>query len=426
MKIKRLLNFLLNPWVIFAGIVLGGLLGWYSPTVASYIAPLGSLYSSLLQMCVIPILLTAVISSLSRLFIAGGATNSIARLFFSIALGLMFASGMGILMGTLGNPGSGLQQSAQATLGTIIFEKEIAASGQDSAIEQSGLLTFLEAMIPDNIFASLSQGEQLAVLFFSMIVGVALGSIGAGMAQPVLIILEALYETFIRITSWLMYVLPLGLLCLAAGQISQLGIEILGAVLKLVCLIYLCALLLTIVYGLVIWLRVGGKPARSLRALRETMVVAIGTASSFAAIPSAMRGLKEGLHVNKDITDLVLPLGITLNPPGSVCHFALSTLFISELYGVELGINQYVIIFVGSILAGVGASGAPGIAALSMIAIILQPLGLPVDVALILLAAIDPIVDPILTAVNVHANCATTVLVAHKESQPGSVVINSR
>lgn len=426
MKIKRLLNFLLNPWVIFAGIVLGGLIGWYSPTVASYIAPLGSLYSSLLQMCVIPILLTAVISSLSRLFIAGGATNSIARLFFSIALGLMFASGMGILMGTLGNPGSGLQQSAQATLGTIIFEKEIAASGQDSAIEQSGLLTFLEAMIPDNIFASLSQGEQLAVLFFSMIVGVALGSIGAGMAQPVLIILEALYETFIRITSWLMYVLPLGLLCLAAGQISQLGIEILGAVLKLVCLIYLCALLLTIVYGLVIWLRVGGKPARSLRALRETMVVAIGTASSFAAIPSAMRGLKEGLHVNKDITDLVLPLGITLNPPGSVCHFALSTLFISELYGVELGINQYVIIFVGSILAGVGASGAPGIAALSMIAIILQPLGLPVDVALILLAAIDPIVDPILTAVNVHANCATTVLVAHKESQPGSVVINSR
>lgn len=426
MKIKRLLNFLLNPWVIFAGIVLGGLIGWYSPTVASYIAPLGSLYSSLLQMCVIPILLTAVISSLSRLFIAGGATNSIARLFFSIALGLMFASGMGILMGTLGNPGSGLQQSAQATLGTIIFEKEIAASGQDSAIEQSGLLTFLEAMIPDNIFASLSQGEQLAVLFFSMIVGVALGSIGAGMAQPVLIILEALYETFIRITSWLMYVLPLGLLCLAAGQISQLGIEILGAVLKLVCLIYLCALLLTIVYGLVIWLRVGGKPARSLRALRETMVVAIGTASSFAAIPSAMRGLKEGLHVNKDITDLVLPLGITLNPPGSVCHFALSTLFISELYGVELGINQYVIIFVGSILAGVGASGAPGIAALSMIAIILQPLGLPVDVALILLAAIDPIVDPILTAVNVHANCATTVLVAHKESQPGSVLTDYR
>jgi len=416
---KRLLNFMLNPWAILAGIVTGGLVGWYSPIAASFVAPLGSLYSSLLQMCVIPILLTAVISSLTRLFITGRATQYVTRLFVVILLGLVFASAIGMLVGVVGQPGSGLQQSAQATLGTVIFERETATSEQgEQGMGQPGLLMFFNAMIPSNIFASLSQGDQLAVLFFSMLVGIALGSTGASKAQPVLVILEALYDTFIKITGWLMYALPVGLFCLAAGQISHLGLGILSAVIKLVFLIYLCVLLLTVVYSLVIWLKLGGKITRSLTALRETMVIAIGTSSSFAAIPSAMCGLKEGLHLSREATDLVLPLGITLNPPGSVCHFALSALFIAQLYGVELGINQYAIIFIGAILAGIGASGAPGIAALSMIIIVLQPLGLPADVALILLAAIDPIIDPFLTVINVHANCATTALVAPRETLP--------
>jgi Na+/H+-dicarboxylate symporter len=413
---KRFLDLMLNPWVIVGGIVIGGLIGWYSPDFAAQIAPFGDLYISLLQMCVVPILLTAVISSLSRLFISGAATSYIGRLLITLILGLMLASAIGMLVGTIGAPGSGLQQSAQATLGTMISDSELASGQPLAEREQAGLFTFFDAMIPDNIFASLSQGERLSVLFFSIVVGVALGSVKAESVQPALAIFEAFYETFIKIIGWLMYALPVGLLCLAASQISQLGIEILGAMVKLVLLIYLCALLLMVIYSLAIWLRVGGGFLRTFLALRETLVVAIGTSSSFAAIPSALRGLKEELKINKDVTDLVLPLGITLNPPGSVFHFAISALFIADLYRVELGLDQYVLIFIGAALAGIAASGAPGVAALSMIAIILQPLGLPVDVAVILLAAIDPIIDPVLTMVNVYANCAMTVLVAKKEA----------
>jgi proton glutamate symport protein len=415
---KRYLDLMLNPWMIVAGIVAGGLIGWFNPDLAAQIAPLGDLYISLLQMCVIPILLTAVISSLTRLFMSGAGGDYIGRLLIMIILGLMLASAIGLLVGKIGAPGSGLQQSAQATLGTMISDSELTSSQPAGERNQAGLFTFFEAMIPDNIFASLSQGERLSVLFFSIVVGVALGSVGAETVRPALAIFEAFYETFIKITGWLMYALPLGLLCLTAGQISGLGLEILGAMVKLVLMIYLCALLLMISYALVIWLKVGGSIFDSFRALRETLIVALGTASSFATIPFALRGLKEGLKINKDVADLVLPLGITINPPGSVFHFALSALFIADLYGVEISLNQYFLIFIGAALAGIAASGAPGVAALSMIAIILQPLGLPVDVAVILLAAIDPIVDPVLTMVNVHANCATTAMVAKKESAP--------
>lgn len=409
---QQLLKLMLNPWVVLSGIILGGLVGWYLPGVAVHLAPLGNLYSSLLQMCVIPILLTAVISSLSRLFIFGRATNYLTKVLTTILLGLILASAVGITAGILGNPGSSLQESAQATLGTMISEYEISDNNATNGQEETGLLLFLDAMVPDNIFASLSQGERLSVLFFSMLVGIALGSTGHGMAQPVLVILEALYEAFIRIITWLMYGLPLGLFCLAAGQISDLGVEILGATIKLCLLIYLCALLLILFYTFVIAWKSGRGVIQTLFFLQETLVVAIGTSSSFAAIPSAMRSLKEEFKLSRDVTDLVLPLGVTLNPPGSVFHFALSTLFIADIYAVEMEIHHYIIIFIGAILAGIAASGAPGVAAISMIAIILQPLGLPVDVALILLVAIDPIVDPLLTTVNVHANCATTVLIA--------------
>jgi proton glutamate symport protein len=409
---RRFLNLLLNPWVILVSILAGGLIGWFSPPTAAYLAPFGDLYISLLQMCVIPILVTAVISSLTRLFITGGASEYLTRLFIAILVGLLLASAIGIAVGQVGRPGSGLKRSAQATLGTMISDYELTTSEAETQQQATGLFYFFQEMIPDNIFASLSQGERLSVLFFSIIVGIALGSVGAVTAQPVLAIFEAFYETFIKITGWLMYVLPLGLLCLAAGQIADLGVAILGAMLKLILLLYGGVLLLVVIYTLAIWLKVGGRLTKALLALRETLVVAIGTSSSFAAIPSALRGLKGELGIHKEAADLVLPLGITINPPGSVFHFALATLFIADIYRVELGIEQYVLILIGAVFAGIAASGAPGVAALSMIAIILQPLGLPVDVAIILLAAIDPIVDPMLTVVNVHANCATTVMVA--------------
>ncbi len=89
----------------------------------------------------------------------------------------------------------------------------------------------------------------------------------------------------------------------------------------------------------------------------------------------------------------------------------------AQIYGIELGVNEISMVFIGSILAGLAASSAPGIVGLSMIAMILDPLGLPTHVAIILLLAIDPIVDPILTALNVHANCAMTVFADNTHKQ---------
>ena len=190
------------------------------------------------------------------------------------------------------------------------------------------------------------------------------------------------------------------------------------AMFKLVIFVYVSSLTLITFYSIIIYTRVGGPFIRIVRALKETLIVAIGTSNSYAAIPSAIRGLHNELKIDKDTTNLVIPLGISINPHGTVLHFAVSTMFMAQLYSKEISLNFLFIVLLGSILAGLAATGAPGLAALGMISLVLEPLELPFSVAVILLAAIDPILDPILTVVNVHANCASTAVVARIDKSP--------
>lgn len=397
---------LLHPLSVFVGLLAGGFYGWFDRGATPFIEPAGQLYLRLLQMCVIPLLFAAVVMSLGRLFANGSARRHVGRLAGLVVAGVFLAAAFGLLLGAWGDPGAELQQQARRVIGEMVFRAETAASiGGAANISEIAI-----AIVPDNIFFALSSGNMLAILFFAVLFGIALGSIGSQAAERALDLFESVYETLVRIIGWLVYALPLGLFCLAYSQVSNLGVQFLISMAGLVLLIYGGCLALVILYFVVIWSRLGGNVLRPVAALRESLFIALGTSSSFAAVPAALRGLKQGLGLDRNVVDLVMPLGVTLNPPGSVFHFAIATVFIANLYGVDLRPDQYLFVLVASVLAGIAAAGAPGVAALSMISIILAPLGLPVEVAIIVLIAIDPIVDPALTAVNLQANAATTVL----------------
>lgn len=414
-----LARLLLNPLTVLAGIVLGGLWGWFDHGGAPIFAEIGAIYVKLLQMCVIPLLFVAVVLSLSRLFADGVASREVARLALVIVVGLLIAGAFGAALGDWGEPGAELQQTARRVIGEVIIRAESAPAPDGLGGAPLGLADIVVNIVPENIFFALTSGNKLAVLFFAILFGVALGSLGTANARSAIALFDALYETFLRIIEWLMLALPVGLFCLAYAQVASVGVDVLVALTRLVALIYLGAAALLLLYSVVIWLCVGGGYWRAIGTLRQTLFVAFGTANSFAAVPSALRALKDGLGLKRSVVDLVMPLGITLNPPGSAFHFALATLFLANLYGVDLDAGQIAFVVFASALAGIASSGAPGIAALSMITIILVPLGLPVEVAIILLVAIDPIVDPILTAVNVLANAATTALLGRADAPAG-------
>lgn len=402
---------LLHPATIFAAIISGGIFGWLSHGSIAYFDFLGRIYVRLLQMCVIPLLITAVVTSLSKLFSMGMAARYIGRLTGFILIGLLLAGTVGVLIGDIGHPGSNLAQSAKVTIGKVILESQTGTGTSDVQVNASAIQDIVSNIVPENVFLALSSGNKLAILFFAIVLGVGLGSVGHGRGEHAIVLFEVFYSTFLKIIEWLMYALPFGLFCLAYGQSAAVDVGTLLAMLHFVLLVYAGALVLMVIYSLLIWSRVGGSYWDSVSSLKEAMFVAFGTSNGFAAVPEALRGLKYKLKIDENVVDLVMPLGITLNPSGSVYHFALATLFMANIYGVDLGVQQLIYVLAASVLAGVAASGAPGIAALSMMSIILVPLGLPVEVAVILLVAIDPIIDPILTVMNILSNCALTCVV---------------
>ncbi|MBN1913682.1 MAG: dicarboxylate/amino acid:cation symporter [Candidatus Omnitrophica bacterium] len=408
-KIKFKADWLLSPWAIFAGIFLGSFIGVKFSSLARNLIPLGEIFLALLQMCVIPILVTAVISSVARLITTGLTGRYIGRLVMIIVAGLVVASLVGLAFGFLGKPGLGLEESSRVTLGKLISQYEMESTGRTEEAP-TGLMGFFKRMVPANVFNAFTHGQTLSILFFCILFGIALGFVRTPSGKDALSVIEALYEAFQKLFGWIMYILPFGLFCLFAAQISQVGFTIFKALFKFVGLCYLGAVVLIIFYNCLIWWRKKGSFFKPLIALRETLVVAFGTSSSFAAIPSALRCLQNNLNVSKGTTNLVFPLGININPQGSVMYFALSTILIAQIYNVTFGFQAFVIALIGSILAGMAATGVPGAGALSILALILGPLGLPAQTAIILLIAIDPIMDPILTVINVHANCAATVL----------------
>lgn len=351
MKYMPSMSWLLSPWLILSSITVGAFIGFLDKSLAEDLLPFGSLYLKLLQMLVLPILLTAIISGLGNLFVSGIEKKQIRSLIILMVCGLLIADGIGVLLGSIGQPGSQLAHDAKVTLGKTITKMEQSNRADTAA---PSFVSFFQSVIPDNIFKSLTAGDALATLFFSILIGISMGLMPPKSNKMALMVIGAFYDSFLTIIGWMMYLLPFGLLCLFAGQIAQLGLEVVWATAKLIQYLYIACVGTMLVYSLIIWwkLRHRFSYLECLSALRQPLVVALGTASSFASISAALNALKKNLGIDKNTVDLVVPLGITLNPPASVLQFAISSIFIAQIYGVTLGFDQICIVFLGSILAG--------------------------------------------------------------------------
>jgi proton glutamate symport protein len=180
---------------------------------------------------------------------------------------------------------------------------------------------------------------------------------------------------------------------------------------------YLAALLVFAVNTLIIWRRSGGTLLSAISRLKEPLIIALGTRNSLATLPSAINAVHEKLGFEKTGTQLILPLATLIGRFGNVLYFALAAMFVAQLYDAPLGVGGLLFAVIGAILAGMATSGSTGILTLAMVTIVLEPMGLPVEAALVLLMAIDPICDPPRTLTIVHTSCAVTTLAT---TAPGS------
>ena len=418
---KAKLQWLLSPWTLVGALATGVFFGVKAPEMANTLAPIGDSYLKLLQMCVLPIMVTAIISSVARLLSSGMSGRMLRRLLVVFVLGLLIAAGIGLTAGVAGKPGTNLDQAAQTALGKLISsfgaegeqivspDMELYLKGTQHAQEETP--GFFQDLIPKNIFQALHKGHTLQILIFALLLGTALSSISAERRDGLLDSLDAIFQAFLLIIHWLMYLLPLGLLFLIAHQVAGMGMQTLSAMTKYIILVYAGCLVLVLLNAGALAMSTRTGFFRSFQLLRQPLLISFFTRNSYAAMPAAIEALQDNFGVKKDTTSLVIPLGITVCRFGTVMVFALSVVFLAQLFTVPL--DPLTIAFIGgaSVIAGVAAAGAPGVVAITMISIVLTPLGLPMEVALVLLLAVDPITDPALTCVNVQTNCAACALI---------------
>jgi Na+/H+-dicarboxylate symporter len=334
-------------------------------------------------------------------------------------VGSMFIAGV-VGVGSVLLTGTEMTPEKKAQLGVLVNDKDTGSDlnitlkePMPQAAEVNPLL-MAEKFIPENIFKSLNLGESLKVVIFCLIFGIALGHVKNAGQQMLVDMLKSIQEACISIFKFLNYFLPFALLAMISSQVGKVGVGIFLTMVDFIFQQAVGGLIVLIIATFVIWKRSGINLMEVIRATQETLIVAVSSRSSLACIPYAQEALTR-LKFEKSGVELTVPLSFTVNRLGSIVYYAIATVFIANIYDASPAVTGLIIILFGSILAGLASAGTTGILTVATVAIVCDLLQLPSEAVLILLIAVDPLMDMIRTASHVHGNIAVSAFVCGKE-----------
>ena len=217
-----------------------------------------------------------------------------------------------------------------------------------------------------------------------------------------------------------MYIFPFGICGLLASTLSKIGFDAVLAMIKFVPLVILTFVVWFFIMSLVMKVRVGSF-VMPLKALKDPIIISLSSANTMASLPSALESMNKKLGYDKDKIDFLVPLTFTLCRIGPTLYFSLATMFVMQLYGLEMSLGTFFLVVLGSVLAGTATAGSSGVSLLTMLGIVSSPLGLPLDAVLILFVVIDPIIAPFRVLAIVHSSCALITVVFPKKVKSQSV-----
>nr|WP_277998806.1 dicarboxylate/amino acid:cation symporter [Moorella sulfitireducens] len=385
------------------GFILGivaGLIFQFAGWNAKVLQPFGDLFIRLIRMVVVPL----VVSSL----IAGAAGMSDATKFGRVAVKILVyyffttavAVTLGLIVANIVHPGLGVNLSTTGL--------------KAQNVTPPSMVQTLLNIVPINPVESMAKGDLLPMIFFAIIFGFALSSLGEA-GQPVLKFFEIVMNVMIKVTGYVMEYAPFGIFALITVTVGVYGIGVLLPLIKLIIVMYVVALLhILIVYTPFITLAGKMWPGTFFRVVAEPLLVAFTTCSSAAALPLNMRSV-ERLGVPKSISSFTIPLGNTINMDGAAIYLGIAAVFISEVFGMPLGLNQQLTIILMAILASIGSVGVPG-AALIVMTMVFQAVGLPIE-GIALVAGVDRILDMARTPLNILGDATGALVVAKSEGE---------
>jgi DAACS family dicarboxylate/amino acid:cation (Na+ or H+) symporter len=369
------------------------------------------MWLSALIMIVIPL----IISTLS-LGVAGlGSLRRLGRIgIITIVSFLCLTAASAILGLALMNffqPGRGLDAAVKARLLETYKGQSAGAMGLSGGTLGIDLLV---KIVPRNPVQAAASGDMLAIIFFALMIGVAITTISAERAEPMVKFLDSLGHITVAIIHLVMKVAPIGVFCLIFSVTARFGFHL---------LINLLQYVLTVVGGLVIFQFLGYSliltlvskypPLEFFRKIRIVMITAFSTSSSNATLPTTLETSEENLGIPPEIGGFVLPLGATMNMNGTSLYEGATVLFLAQVFGVHLSLGTQVVVVLLAVLTAIGTAGIPG-GSIPLLMMVLGMVGVPMEGIAIILG-VDRILDMCRTTLNVTGDLVTATIVSRFE-----------
>lgn len=401
---KILLAMLLG---VATGVILGPTAGLIDADTAevlgNWLAIPGNLFLGVIQMIVIPLIFASIISGLA-------STDDMEQLrkmglrvviFFIVTTVLAIIIGLGSAL--IIKPGAYIDSTLIQTL--MVETEPVAVEGAVDAPSLGDVPGMVVNLLPVNPLGAMIEKEMLQVVLFAIIIGIALVSLPPKQARPLLDLLESVQDVCMTVVRWAMLLAPLAVFGLLAQITMSVGIDVLlglavyvGTVLGGLLILLLCYLLILMFTGVNPWF--------FLKSAREVMLLAFSTSSSAAVMPLSIQTAEEKLGVKPSVSQFVIPLGATINMTGTALYQGAATVFLAQVFDVELTVPTLLLVVITTVGASIGSPATPGVG-IVILAMVLTSAGIPTS-GIALIIGVDRILDMSRTAINVTGDLTAT------------------
>ena len=409
---------------VIAGVAVNRALGGDHPTVVWIVdnitQPVGQLFLRLLLMIVVPLVFASLVVGVAGI----GDVRKLGRVGLKSFGYCLVISGISVVIGlTLANtirPGKRIDPETAAALQQRYANdatKTVEAATQAKSATPKPLMSVVETIVPKNPFFAVSGKEDanmLHLMFFALVIGIAITLLPVTVTTPVLRVLEGVYEITAKIIEMIMKVAPYAVACLLFNNTARFGLDLLQALGWFVVTVLLgLSLHMFGVYSLSIYFLSRISPLEFFRRIKTVILTAFSTSSSNATLPTALRVSEQNLGVPQEINSFVLTVGATANQNGTALYEGVTVLFLAQLAGVDLTLGQQLTVVYLAILGGIGTAGIPS-GSIPFIIGVLVTIGVnPALIAIIL--GVDRLLDMCRTTLNVTGDLTAATYVARSE-----------
>jgi proton glutamate symport protein len=408
-----------NLWkFIFVGMLSGILVGFHLQGsnylfIVPWIALPGNIFLGLLQMIMVPLVLTSVTLGICSQTEQKDSNQNLAKMtsfaLVYFTLTTTVAITLGVFLTEIIQPGKVLDP---ATIQSLNIDYEKATLSTQESISSSSLSNKIPEQIlnilPKNPLQALTQANMLSIVVFALILGIALTKMEDAKSKPIRDLFQSIQDFTMIVVDWALKISPFAVFGLMAQAISKLGLDLLSGLVYYVGTVVSGLILVFLFYSMVCYLFAKVNPIQFFLNCKELLILALSTSSSVSIMPITLETSIFKFKVNKRIAEFIVPLGATINMDGTAIYQGIATIFLAQLYGIDLHFLELVSLVATVTAASIGTAGTPGVG-IVILSGILSSFGIPIE-GIAVIFGVDRFLDMIRTAVNVSGDVTATVV----------------